>query len=52
MKAVIEFETLQEAGPAGHDGVRVATSSMTVTGSTVTGGTAALQPAASTSPIR
>ncbi len=53
VKAVIEFETLQEAGPAASTTTASgATSSMTVTGSTVTGATAALQPAASASGIR
>jgi HAE1 family hydrophobic/amphiphilic exporter-1 len=52
VKGVIEFETLQEAGPAGSTTGSSATASITVTGSTVTGGTAALQPAASTSTIR
>jgi hypothetical protein len=52
VKGVIEFETLQEAGPAASTTGSSATTSMTVTGSTVTGGTAALQPAASTSVIR
>jgi HAE1 family hydrophobic/amphiphilic exporter-1 len=52
VKAVIEFETLQEAGPAVSATSGSATASMTVTGSSVTGGTAALQPTASTSAIR
>jgi len=52
VKAVIEFETLQEAGPAVSAAPGSATTSMTVTGSSVTSGTAALQPSASTSAIR
>jgi hypothetical protein len=44
---VIEFETLQEAGPA--VGTASAAPSATIT---VTGSTAALQPAASASAIR
>jgi hypothetical protein len=52
VKAVIEFETLQEAGPAGTTTTGSSTASVTVTGSAVTGGTATLQPASSTSSIR
>ena len=52
VKAVIEFETLQEAAPAGSATTGASTASMTVTGGTVTGSTAALQPASSTSSIR
>jgi HAE1 family hydrophobic/amphiphilic exporter-1 len=52
VKAVIEFETLQEAGPAGATTTGSSTASVTVTGSAVTGSTATLQPAASTSSIR
>ena len=52
VKGVIEFETLQEAGPAGSTTGSSAASSMTVTGSSVTGGTAVLQPAAPTSIVR
>jgi hypothetical protein len=52
VKAVIEFETLQEAGPAASSTTGASAATMTVTGSTVTGSTAALQPAASTSMIR
>jgi len=52
VKAVIEFETLQEAAPAGGATTGASTASMTVTGGTVTGSTAALQPASSTSSIR
>ena len=53
VKAVIEFETLQEAGPAVSAApAGSATTSMTVTGSSLTAGAAALQPSASTSAIR
>jgi hypothetical protein len=52
VKAVIEFETLQEAGPAGSTSAGASTASMTVTGSSVTGSAAALQPAAAASSIR
>jgi outer membrane protein TolC len=51
VKAVIEFETLQEAGPAASAAASGASAAMTVSGSSVTG-SAALQPAASTSMIR
>jgi len=46
VKAVIEFETLQEAGPAGSTASGASTASMTVTGSSISAGAAALQPAA------
>ena len=46
VKAVIEFETLQEAGPAGSTTSGASTASMTVTGSSISTGAAALQPAA------
>jgi outer membrane protein TolC len=46
VKAVIEFETLQEAGPAGSTASGASTASMTVTGSSISASAAALQPAA------
>jgi HAE1 family hydrophobic/amphiphilic exporter-1 len=46
VKAVIEFETLQEAGPAGSTAAGASTASMSVTGSSISGSAAALQPAA------
>jgi hypothetical protein len=49
VKAVIEFETLQEAGPA--SGSSSATTSITLSGSTVTGSIAAAQPGASSTPV-
>jgi outer membrane protein TolC len=52
VKAVIEFETLQEAGPAGTTTSGTPATSMTVTGSTVSGSAAALQPAAAAGAIR
>jgi outer membrane protein TolC len=52
VKAVIEFETLQEAGPASSGATTTSSSSITVSGSTVSSGAAALQPSASTSSIR
>jgi hydrophobic/amphiphilic exporter-1 (mainly G- bacteria), HAE1 family len=52
VKAVIEFETLQEAGPAASTTSASSAASVTVSGSTVTGGAAALQPAASSATIR
>jgi len=52
VKAVIEFETLQEAGPAAGSTTGAPTATMTVSGSTVSGSTAALQPAASAMAIR
>ncbi|MBP1607172.1 MAG: acriflavin resistance protein, partial [Acidobacteria bacterium] len=52
VKAVIEFETLQEAGPAAGTTTGASTATMTVSGSTVSGSTAALQPAASAMAIR
>jgi outer membrane protein TolC len=52
VKAVIEFETLQQAGPAASTTTGASAASMTVTGSSLSGSAAALQPAASASAIR
>jgi hydrophobic/amphiphilic exporter-1 (mainly G- bacteria), HAE1 family len=52
VKAVIEFETLQEAGPAGTSSASGSASTVTVSGSSVGGNAAALQPAASGAVIR
>jgi outer membrane protein TolC len=52
VKAVIEFETLQEAGPAASTATGASAATVTVSGSTVSGSTAALQPAASATAIR